>query len=180
MGDERELKFPVENHSDLRSRLIDLEAERTSKSQSEDNWIFDRGGNLREQGRLLRLRFDGGSGAVLTFKGPPTFEGPVKIRLEHETRMEDPEAIQGILEELGYRVVTRYQKRREKWRVGGITVCLDTTPMGDFVEFEGDGAQKLAERCGFSADEAERRTYLDLYSDYRREHPEAPEEMLLP
>lgn len=180
MGAERELKFPVENHSDLRSRLIELEAERTSKSQFEDNWIFDRDGDLFRQGCLLRLRFDGSSGAVMTFKGPPTFEGPVKIRLEHETRVEEPEAIQGILEQLGYRVATRYQKRREKWRVGGITVCLDTTPMGDFVEFEGDGAQKLSERCGFAAEQAERRTYLDLYSDYRREHPEAPEEMLLP
>jgi adenylate cyclase class 2 len=180
MGSEVELKFPVENHPDLRSRLVEFGAERTSTSQFEDNWIFDREGSLREQNCLLRLRFDGGGGAVLTYKGPPSFEGALKIRLEHETRVEQPEAIQGVLEQLGYRIVTRYQKRREKWRVGGIVVCLDTTPMGDFVEFEGEGAGKLAERFGFTAEEAEERTYLDLYSDYRREHPDAPEEMLLP
>ncbi len=52
--------------------------------------------------------------------------------------------------------------------------------MGEFVEFEGEGAEKLAERFGFAAGDAEERTYLDLYSDYRREHPDAPEEMLLP
>jgi len=181
MGDERELKFPVDDLTVLRGRLLELEAERLSKSQFEDNWIFDRGDELRSLGCLLRLRLEAdGNGALLTFKGPPRYDGAVKVRQEDETRVEDAEAMRALLEQLGYRAVTRYQKRRETWRLGGIIVVLDHTPMGDFVEFEGDNATKLSERCGFTPEDAERRTYLDLYSDYRREHPEAPEEMLLP
>jgi adenylate cyclase class 2 len=179
MGSEREVKFRVEDLAELRARLLDLAAERTSKSQTEDNWIFDRGDELRDLGCVLRLRLDG-HGTLVTFKGPARFEGPVKVRSEHETRVDDPEAMRTILEQLGYRAVTRYQKKREEWRVGGILVALDNTPMGDFVEFEGDGASKLSERCGFAAEDAELRTYVELYSDHRRRNPDAPEEMLLP
>ena len=179
MGAERELKFRVEDLAGLRARLLYLAAERISKSQSEDNWIFDRGDELRNLGCVLRLRLDA-HGALVTFKGPASFEGPVKVRSEYETRVDNPEAMRSLLEQLGYRAVTRYQKRREEWRVGGILVALDNTPMGDFVEFEGDGAEKLSQRCGFEADDAELRTYIELYSAYRRDHPDAPEEMLLP
>lgn len=179
MGAERELKFPVENLSEVQARLVELGAERTSKRQFEDNWVFDRNDELRDLGCLLRLRLVG-NGALLTLKGPPRFEGAVKVRSEHETQIEEPQAMRALLEQLGYQVVTRYQKRRETWRLGGIVVALDITPMGEYVEFEGDNAEKLSERCGFTPADAEHRTYLDLYSDYRSEHPEAPEEMLLP
>ena len=179
MGAERELKFRVEDLAELRARLIDLAAERVSKNQIEDNWIFDRGDELRNLGCVLRLRLDG-HGTLVTFKGPATFEGAVKVRSEYQTRVEDPDAMRSLLEELGYRAVTRYQKRREEWRIGGILVALDNTPMGDFVEFEGDGAEKLSERCGYRSEDAEKQTYVELYSEYRRRHPDAPEEMLLP
>ena len=179
MAAERELKFRVEDLSELRARLLDLAAERTSKSQAEDNWVFDRGDELRESGCLLRLRLDG-HGTLVTFKGPAQFEGAVKVRSEYETRVDDPEAMRSVLEQLGYRAVNRYQKMREEWHVGGILVALDNTPMGDFVEFEGDGAEKLSERCGFEEKDAELKNYVELYSEYRRNHPDAPEEMLLP
>ena len=81
---------------------------------------------------------------------------------------------QALFESLGYRVVRRYQKMREEWRLGGVEVALDHTPIGDFVEFEGDRAEVLAKRCGFDPAKAEQRSYLRLYEDYRREHPEAP------
>ncbi len=179
MNAERELKFRVEDLDELRSRLIELEAERINKSQFEDNWVLDRGGELRTLGCMLRLRLDG-TGATVTFKGPPRFEESVKIRTEFETAVDDLEAMRSLFEQLGYTQATRYQKWRETWRVGGISVVLDNTPMGDFVEFEGEGASKLSERCGFDVASAERRTYLELYSDYRRANPGAPEEMLLP
>ena len=36
----------------------------------------------------------------------------------------------------------------------------------------------MAKRCGFDADKAERRSYLRLYDDYLKEHPDAPPEMV--
>ena len=177
MGSERELKFRVDDRAALVARLIDLEAEHSTSTQLEENWVFDRDGELLQQECVLRLRVDG-RGALLTYKGPPSFEGAVKVRAEFESRVEDPQAIHELLEHLGYRVATRYQKRRDEWLVGGITVALDKTPIGHFVEFEGAGAEKLSARCGFKAEEAERRSYLQLYADHRKEHPEGPEEMI--
>src|SRR6185312_7543156 len=133
---EREIKFPRVELDKLRDRLIELEAERSGPSAFEDNWILDRDEELLSTGRILRLRTDGGR-ARLTFKGPMHIEGNVKVREE-----------------------------REEWQLGGVTIALDHTPIGDFAEFEGDGAETVAKRCGFDPDKAERRSYLRLYEDY--------------
>ena len=59
-----------------------------------------------------------------------------------------------LLVRLGYRVVRRYEKVREEWQLGATMVALDHTPIGDFVEFEGDdaaaggGALRLRSRHG--------------------------------
>lgn len=174
---ERELKFASVELDRLRQRLIEMEAERVQPSTFEDNWIFDRDGELEQQGRLLRLRNDN-RGARITFKGKTEFEGHTKVRVEHETLISEPESMRRLLEELGYQAVRRYQKMREEWQLGGVTVALDHTPIGDFAEFEGSSAEPLAKRCGFDPEQAERRSYLRLYGDYRKDHPEAPVDMV--
>ena len=178
-GVERELKFRCPDMSSLREKLVEAEAERVSASSREDNLVFDRGGEILASGCILRLRRDA-KGARLTFKGPPSFESGTKVREERETRVDDFDATQRILEHLGFSIARRYQKDREEWLVGGVTVCLDRTPIGDFAEFEGEGADRLSERFGFPAAESEPRNYLQLYEDYRQENPEAPEDMVFP
>lgn len=176
---ERELKFAEVEHDRLRDRLLDMEAERMWNSVLEENWVFDRDGELEKQECVLRLRRDP-RGAWLTYKGPAEYEGQTKVRSEHETEISDPDAARLILESLGYEVTRRYEKRRELWRVGGVTVALDRTPIGEFAEFEGEAAEALAKRFGFDPAKAERRTYLRLYSDYLKEHPDAPPDMTFP
>lgn len=173
---ERELKFVEVEHDRLRDRLIEMEAERLWSSSLEENWIYDRKGELEGRGCVLRLRGDS-QGAWLTFKGPAEFDDATKVRDELETRIDDPEAMRSILLGLGYRLVRRYEKKRETWRVGGVTVALDHTPIGDFAEFEGEAAEALAKRMGFDPTTAEKRNYLHLYDDYLRAHPDAPRDM---
>jgi len=174
---ERELKFPCDNLEAMRERLLAFEAERLSAGGAEENLVYDCEGRLFEKREILRLRRDR-AGWSLTFKGSPTFEDGVKIRSERETKVENGDEVHAILLGLGYEVVKRYEKKREEWRLGGVMVALDHTPIGDFVEFEGSGATKVAQRCEFDVEQAEMRTYLDLYEDYRREHPEAPPDMV--
>lgn len=176
---ERELKFAGVEHDQLRDRLIELEAERVWSSVLEENWVFDRKGELAEEGCVLRLRRDP-RGAWLTYKGPASYEGRTKVRVEHETEISEPDQVRSLLESLGYEVSRRYEKRRELWRVGGVTVALDRTPIGDFAEFEGDAAEALAKRFGFDPGKAERRSYLRLYQDYLESHPDAPPDMTFP
>jgi len=177
--EERELKFACPSLEDLRERLRQMEAERLAAANPEDNWIYDRKDKLKESQRLLRLRIDR-KGARLTFKGAPRFEDEVKVRVEHETEVDDADQIHSILENLGFKVVHRYQKKREEWYVGGVTVALDHTPIGDYVEFEGASAGTVARRLGFELDQSERLSYVELYESYRQENPDAPPDMVFP
>ena len=174
---EREIKFRGVELEKLRERLIELEAERAGPPAFEDNWILDRSGELLAGGKILRLRTDAGR-ARLTLKGPMRLEGNVKVREEYEVQIEDAEEARALLEGLGYGVVRRYQKMREEWHLGSVTIALDHTPIGDFAEFEGDRAETVAKRCGFDPEKSEKRSYLRLYDDYLKEHPEAPSEMV--
>ena len=176
-GVEREIKFPGVELERLRERLSELEAERLGPGAFEDNWVFDKNGELLSSGQVLRLRTDG-QRTRLTFKGPMSLEGNTRVRTEHEIVVEGAEEARALFESLGYSVVRRYQKVREEWQLGGVTIALDHTPIGDFAEFEGDGAETVAKRCGFDTDKAERRSYLRLYEDYLKQHPEAPPEMV--
>jgi predicted adenylyl cyclase CyaB len=176
-GFEREIKFPGVELDRLRDRLGELEAERLGPAGFEDNWILDRDGELLAAGRILRLRTDG-QRARLTFKGPLRIEGNLKVREEREIEVESADEARALFENLGYAVVRRYQKMREEWQLGGVTIALDHTPIGDYAEFEGDGAETVARRCGLDPEKGERRSYLRLYEEYLKEHPEAPPEMI--
>ncbi|HEV7516373.1 MAG TPA: class IV adenylate cyclase [Thermoanaerobaculia bacterium] len=174
---EREIKFPGVELDKLRGRLAELEAERVGPAAFEDNWILDRDAELLSSGRILRLRTDG-QRARLTFKGPLRMEGNMKVREEREVEIENADEARALFANLGYTVVRRYQKMREEWQLGGVTIALDHTPIGDFAEFEGDGAETVARRCGLDAEKGEKRSYLRLYEDYLKEHPDAPPEMV--
>jgi len=176
---EREIKFRSDDLAQLRERLGELEAERVGPAAFEDNWILDRGDELLSQGRILRLRTDGAR-SHLTFKGPMRMEGKLKVREEYEIGIESADDARALFEKLGYAVVRRYQKVREEWQLGGVTIALDHTPIGDYAEFEGDGAETVARRCGFDPKQGEARSYLRLYEDYLKEHPDAPPEMIFP
>src|ERR1700730_5083111 len=174
---EREIKLRADDLEKLRERLGELEAERVGPAAFEDNVIMDRDGELLAEGKILRLRNDGVH-AHMTFKGPMRMEGKLKIREEHEIGVESADEARALFERLGYAVVRRYQKVREEWQLGGVTIALDHTPIGDFAEFEGDGAETVAKRCGFDPAKGEARSYLRLYEDYLKAHPDAPPEMV--
>ena len=168
-NEERELKFAGVELPQLRDRLLDLQAERLAPPAFEDNWIFDRGkGELAKEGAVLRLRVDG-HGPQLTLKGPAKWEETTKVRSELETRLDDAEVMREILERLGYKVYRRYQKMREEWRLGAVVICLDHTPIGDFAEFEGQGAERL--RSAAADGESRALSYLSC-RDHVKSNPE--------
>ena len=95
---------------------------------------------------------------LLTFKGPVQ-PGTMKMREEHETSVGDGEALMRALEGLGMRVWFRYQKYREEFSALGVTIAVDDTPVGTFVEIEG------AEDAILSATRAIGRTPSDFILD---------------
>jgi predicted adenylyl cyclase CyaB len=175
---EREVKFAQVDLEQVRQRLLELEAERVGPGSLEENWLLDRSDDLGRKGSILRIRSQEGRGAAVTFKGPAKFEGNTKVRPELEMNIADAAVALELFTGLGYQVVRRYQKVREEWRLGAETICLDHTPIGDFIEFEGERAEAVARRCGFDPEQALRKSYLMLYADYVQSHPEAPHDMV--
>lgn len=171
---ETELKIPVGDLEPVRRALHRSGAELVHPAAREVNLLLDSNDRrLCAAGSLLRLR-EHGDTRLLTFKGPARFSGAVKERAEYETVIHDLEGMQAILGQLGLVVVMRYEKDREEWRVDDASVLLDRTPMGDFVEVEGDPGeiQHVARELGLAVDQAVRGSYVSLWIEHRERHPE--------
>ena len=188
---ERELKFHARDLAALRFSLEAEGAERLTDASLEENCLLDREGLHEARGEVVRLRVDG-SGASLTYKGTARFVGELKERTEVEVGLiergpaDDAQSpppgeersrsvaacrnAAAILQALGYEEQVRYQKVREEWLIDEVVVALDHTPMGDFVEFEGSKAERVARRFGYAASLSLRESYLELWREYRATH----------
>jgi adenylate cyclase class 2 len=134
---ENEIKLAFPSASAAFCALEQAGAECTHPRSFEDNVLYDRPDRTIERsGQILRLRVYGSS-ALLTLKGPP-MPGRHKLRPEHEPEVADSAAMRTILETLGYAPVYRYQKYRTVFRLGALTAVVDETPLGAFVELEGE------------------------------------------
>ncbi len=145
--------------------LAELGARRTRERHLEDNLLFDdERGALRTTGSILRLRRTPGL-AVLTLKGPKTVEAGMKSRPELETTVGDADALHAMLLALGLRPAFRYQKYREAWEWEGQEIVVDETPIGAFMEIEGDrdGIARAATRLGFSPRDYIAESYVALF-----------------
>ncbi len=181
---ETELKIPVDDLEAVRRRLAAAGAVRVHPEAREVNLLLDTPDRRLAAARCaLRLR-RWGEGCWLTYKGPPSWEGDVKCREEHETEVGDPEAVERILGGLGFARAVRYDKDRERWRAGQVTVELDRTPMGAFVELEGPVGflAGTARTLGLDPSRAVPESYLALWRRHRERHPELglPEDMVMP
>jgi adenylate cyclase class 2 len=163
-GRETEVKLPFSSPAEAEARLRGIGARREREREFEENALYDlSGGVLRSSGRLLRLRRAGGR-AILTFKGPVPGEHRHKVRVEHETEVGSPEEVARILEGLGLSPCYRYQKYRTTYALEGLEIALDETPIGCFVELEGepDAIDRIAARLGFSESQYVLATYRQL------------------
>ncbi len=162
---ETEVKLRLASPDPVRERLRALGAVLVRERHFEENVLFDdAGGSLREGGTVLRLR-QTSYGGVLTFKGPREVEDGIKSREERETAVEAPEQVRAILRNLGYRPVFRYQKYRESWSYRGQEIDVDETPIGAFLEIEGDapGIAGVARELGFSPSDYLAESYVGLF-----------------
>lgn len=148
---ETEAKIRVESTAEVRRALSRNGGRRVTPRALEKNTLFDvPDGSIRASGRALRVRSYRASGSI-TLKGAAKVEGGTKSRMEIETEVATPGAVEAILSLLGFVPVFRYEKFRETWRVGKAVVCLDDTPLGCFIEIEGDSKSipATAKKLGF-------------------------------
>lgn len=133
---EREVKLHFPDADVARRAVMAAGAAPLRARRLQDDTLFDTAdGSLRRQGCALRIRNDSGRHLV-TFKGPLQ-AGTMKTREEQETVVGDGTVLMQVLAATGFHVVFRYQKYREEFSAGEVTVAIDETPIGTFVEIEG-------------------------------------------
>lgn len=181
MAVETEIKLRLPEGPDRTRTLLEQHGFRASSHrQLESDQTFDHAaGELRKGGRLLRLRSAGGKW-IVTYKGPAAL-GKHKSREEIETGVSDGPAFVEMLAQLGYEPSFAYEKFRTVYAAPGEEgiVCLDETPIGDFLELEGPGywIDQTAQRLGFRQQDYITSSYAALYEEHRRTHPTVPRDM---
>ena len=188
---EVEIKVPADLDA-TRERLRGVGAERVAAKRQRDTYYDAPHREFAETDEALRIRretpLDGGEvpstgddpdavagpDATVTYKGP-LLEDASKTRTEHETGVDDGEALAAVLAGLGFEPAATVEKRREFWSYDGFTVTLDAvTGLDEYVEIEReveaedevDAAREEAiaalDRLGLDAADQVRTSYLGL------------------
>jgi adenylate cyclase, class 2 len=179
-GRETEIKLPVKD-AELGAALLARAGFHVSRPRLfERNIVFDTADtNLRRHGKLLRLRAVGGD-AVLTYKGPAEPGAKHKTREEVEISLPDGPAMHAILERIGLQPMFRYEKYRTEFRRGeGGVATLDETPIGAFLELEGEGEwiDRAAAELGYFESDYITASYGRLYLEWCERLGEPPTHM---
>ena len=137
MGVEIEKKYRLDKRRlvGLTAKLGELGAEFKSEV-FEENYLH-RGGDLEARGAVLRLRKTETEN-LLTFKERMENDSDMKHRIEHETRVDDVDATERIIEALGYKLSVMYEKHRKTFHFMDVEIVLDELPFGLYMEIEGE------------------------------------------
>lgn len=167
---EREVKLRFASPEAARAAILAAGATPLrSRRLQEDALLDTEDESLRRRRCVLRIRTEAGK-SLLTFKGP-VLPGSMKVRDEHETVIGDGEVLQRVLEELGLHVWFRYEKFREEYASEDVTIAIDETPVGTFVEIEGgeDGILRMAIALGRTPSDFVLDSYRGLFVKHREE-----------
>ena len=140
---EREVKLAFRDADAARAAVRAAGASPLRCRRLQEDALFDTADeSLRQRGCVLRVRSESGH-SLVTFKRPVQ-GGHMKTREEHETVVGDGETITHVFDALGLRPWFRYQKYREEFGAENVTIAIDETPVGTFVEIEGGEEEILA------------------------------------
>ena len=178
--EEVEVKLPSPDLTVVREALRASGATLIAPLHEEINDLYDDPQRtLSGSGRTIRLRTAAGL-FILTYKGQARFQGGAKIREEREVEVSDAGEAEGILAGLGLERRFRYEKRREEWDFQGCVVALDQTPIGNFIEVEGDSPsiRKVFVALDLDFTKAIPYSYAELYRRRRKDDPSLPPDMV--
>lgn len=166
---EREVKIAIQDADSARQSILASKFREVTPRHLEINDVYDTPDqSIRDRGELLRLR-QAGSRHVLTFKGKSETSLEHKVREELEVTTSNGATTAAILSKLGFQPLFRYEKYRTEFAKvdePGVVV-LDETPIGNFLELEGDAEwiDQTAALLGYSTAHYITSSYGKLYRD---------------
>lgn len=173
MSDEIEVKIRISGAmlKGVEEKLLEIGFQPLAESTFETNLLFDfPEGGLERSGCALRLR-NYGDKYTLTYKGPKKRDLHMKVRQEIETTVGSFDSARSLLESIGLQVAFEYAKWRRKyemnWKGSDVEVCIDETPIGVFVEIEGqrESINQIAARLGWNSSDYITDNYVNLYRE---------------
>jgi adenylate cyclase class 2 len=163
---EREVKLRFASVEDARAAVRAAGASPRAERRLQRDCLLDTpDGALRQRRSALRIRIEP-SKNVLTFKGPPQVSA-VKAREEIETEVADAATLFRLLEQLGFEPWFRSEKYRTEFSFDDATIAIDETPIGTFVEIEGQESTiaTMTRALGRSPEDYVLQSYYALYRD---------------
>lgn len=167
---EIEIKIRVDDINSFKEKILNQDARLEKERYSEENTLFDfLTQALTKKRQALRLRIADKKN-FLTFKGPPEKSRKFKIRTEYETEVKNEKQTKKILKSLGFMPVFTYTKFRTVYRKKHLKICLDETPIGNFLELEGERNEivKFTKALGISKKEFIKLDYIQLMKKAKR------------
>lgn len=166
---EKKYRLTKQQREDVLQRLPLIGAKRKGE-EFEENTLYA-GATLDVGHAVLRLRRVGKRG-ILTYKERFPTRSDIKHQREDETRIDDPEAMELILDALGFTPALVYEKRRETWRLGKTEIVIDELPFGLFMEIEGteQGIRDVESKLGIKRLRTEPATYPQLSLKHGIDH----------
>ncbi len=144
---EIEAKLKVDSFETVRKLLSEHGASFIAQRTQADYYFDTPESTLTKTDQCLRLRTESDAKAkrlILTYKGPKQVDD-FKKRKEVNLDVTDAEAIECLLDALGYNRSLAFDKRRSVYEFGGCEVALDELPLiGVFVEIEGPDSDCIA------------------------------------
>lgn len=140
MALEIEIKLKVEDLQPIAEKLKQLGAKFEGDFLQKDSYYDDAQDSLVKSDRCLRIRKHInhiGEAIELTYKGARE-NHRFKSRREIGLRVDKAEELASLFEQLGYKEMLTFEKKRSLWEFQGCKVALDELPLlGKFVEIEG-------------------------------------------
>jgi len=161
---EIEVKIRIEHLADVKEKILSQGATLAKERHPHDDTFYDWSSlELRRKHHALRVRKIYKK-TFLTFKGPEQKSRKFKIREEYETEVKNEKHLRKILKSLGLQPVFQYSKFRTVFQKKRLTICLDETPVGDFLELEGRQSEivKFAHALNFSKEDFIKLDYVQL------------------
>lgn len=166
---ETEVKLWVADLDSVKQQIEVLGGTLSAPRIYEQNVRYeDESGSLTPAGRVLRLRQD--SRVRLTYKEP--FGEEAHSRTEIELTVDNFDSADLLLKKLGFKAAWAYEKYRTTFHLQACEIVLDETPIGNFVEVEGESVDVisvLVAQLGLGSAPHFTQSYSDLFFGLREQ-----------
>ena len=182
MAIETEIKFCVDDLTDLSQRLVAAGFTLLTPRSFESNVLYDTPGRqMRARTEILRIRNYAGRWTVTHKRLPDAGPGEDthKHRIETETEVSDGDALATVFLSIGLVAAFRYEKWRTEWQDGEGHCVVDETPIGNYAELEGSAAwiDRAAARLGIGPSQYITLSYGRLFDLWRLEYNSTAEDL---